>query len=87
MAENDNRNVEDGAPITIKDGNEISFRVKPKTPFQKIFNAYYQKTQQDQNLLKFLFDGQRVRPEETPADLQMEEGDSIDAMINQMGGC
>lgn len=30
---------------------------------QKIFNAYCQKTQQDQELLRFVFDQQRLRPE------------------------
>jgi hypothetical protein len=105
--------------LDLQDAAEISFKVKPSTPFQKvrqaahllqedwcsrcprkrppptsaspqpcpllrfhlrftclqIFNAYCQKTGTDQGLMKFLFDSQRLRVEQTPASLEMEEGD------------
>ena len=38
------------------------------------------------NSLQFLFDGDRLQPDQTPQDLEMEDGDSIDAMVKQVGG-
>jgi small ubiquitin-related modifier len=37
--------------------------------------------------VRFLFDGTRINPTQTPKDLDMEDGDSIDAMMEQVGGC
>lgn len=80
----------DGDALHIKirssDGNELTFKVRGRTPFQKIFNAYSQKTGQDAQLLRFLWDSQRVRQEQTPEDLGMESGDIIDALVEQTGG-
>lgn len=36
--------------------------------------------------MRFVFDGQRLRPESSPAELEMEDGDVIDVMIEQLGG-
>jgi small ubiquitin-related modifier len=33
-----------------------------------------------------MFDGERIQGGQTPADLDMEDGDSIDVMIQQLGG-
>lgn len=34
----------------------------------------------------FMFDGHRLDNEQTPAEVEMEEGDQIDVMIHQEGG-
>lgn len=56
------------------------------TRFEKIFNAYCAKKSLDASAVRFLFDGDRVRGEQTPAELSMEDGDSIDAVLQQTGG-
>ena len=38
------------------------------------------------NSVRFLFDGNRVNPTQTPQDLDMEDGDVIDVMVEQQGG-
>ncbi|KAL4422599.1 hypothetical protein ABPG75_008796 [Micractinium tetrahymenae] len=80
----------DGDALQIKirssDGNELTFKVRGRTPFQKIFDTYGKKTGQDANLLRFVFDSQRLRIEQCPLDLDMENGDVIDAMVEQLGG-
>ncbi|RCV28757.1 hypothetical protein SETIT_5G428500v2 [Setaria italica] len=38
------------------------------------------------NAIAFLFDGRRLRGEQTPDELEMEDGDEIDAMLHQTGG-
>ena len=36
--------------------------------------------------VRFLFDGTRIRENQTPQELEMEDGDSIDVVIAQVGG-
>ena len=36
--------------------------------------------------VRFLFDGERINPNQTPADLDMEDNDVIDVMVEQQGG-
>jgi small ubiquitin-related modifier len=31
-------------------------------------------------------DGERLRPDQTPEEMDMEDGDCIDAMMEQVGG-
>ena len=38
------------------------------------------------NSVRFLFDGNRVNPNQTPQELDMEDGDVIDVMVEQQGG-
>ena len=43
-----------------------------------------QSLQMDQ--IRFLFDGNRLRENQTPDELEMEDDDAIDAMLFQVGG-
>ncbi|MFQ6625958.1 hypothetical protein Gotur_005361 [Gossypium turneri] len=49
-------------------------------------NAYCDKQSVDFNSIAFLFDGSCLRGEQTPNELEMEDGDEIDAMLHQTGG-
>ena len=73
--------------LTIKDqdGAEVHFRVRHTTVFRSIFAAYCAKKSLLEDHVRFLFDGRRIRASETPEDLDMEEGDAIDAMMEQVG--
>jgi len=73
--------------VKSQDGNEVYFKVKKTTAFSKVMTAYCKKVGQDPEQVRFLFDGVRVRPDQTPADLEMEDEDEIDAMVQQTGGC
>ncbi|KAJ3367068.1 Small ubiquitin- modifier 3 [Allomyces javanicus] len=68
--------------------NEIEFKVKSTTKFQKIAKAYADKKGVDVNSLRFNLDGDRVdiQSEQTVADLGLEDGDSIDVTTFQVGG-
>ena len=35
---------------------------------------------------RFLFDGHRINPDDTPEKLEMDEMDCVDAMLFQQGG-
>ncbi|KAK3253573.1 hypothetical protein CYMTET_37178 [Cymbomonas tetramitiformis] len=79
-----------GETINIKvkdqDSNEVHFRVKTTTKFDKIMSAFCEKRGIDKQLTRFIFDGHRLRPDQTPQEVDMEEGDSIDMMLEQVGG-
>ncbi|KAI8470056.1 MAG: small ubiquitin-like modifier 2 [Monoraphidium minutum] len=74
--------------LIVKDatGGEVQFKVKSTTKFGKIFTAYANKKSLDVRAIKFLFDGNRLQDDMTPAEMEMEDGDAIDAMLEQVGG-
>ncbi|KAK7339170.1 hypothetical protein VNO77_19822 [Canavalia gladiata] len=82
--------ADQGAHINLKvkgqDGNEVFFRIKRSTQLKKLMNAYCDRQSVDFNSIAFLFDGRRLRAEQTPDELEMEDGDEIDAMLHQTGG-
>ncbi|GAB5355492.1 hypothetical protein AAMO2058_000210200 [Amorphochlora amoebiformis] len=73
--------------VKSQDGNEVFFKVKKTTSFKRLMEAYCQKVGASSDAVRFLFDGDRISPEKTPADLGMEDEDEIDAMVQQTGGC
>jgi len=75
--------------LTVKDqsGGELKFKVKTKTRLEKVFNAFASRKQLDPKSIKFTFDGRRLNGATTPGDNEMEDGDVIEAMMEQVGGC
>ncbi|KAL6140181.1 hypothetical protein ACLB2K_058482 [Fragaria x ananassa] len=102
--EEDKKPNDQGAHINLKvkgqDGNEVFFRIKRSTQLKKLMNAYCDRQSVELNSIAFLFDGRRLRAEQTPDEvrlssllcvlelcrLEMEDGDEIDAMLHQTGG-
>lgn len=82
---------EGGSHINLKvvtqDGNEIFFKCKLTTPLSKLMQAFCQRQGVAQNSVRFLFDGNRLTGQQTPGELEMEDGDVIDVMVEQQGGC
>ncbi|KAJ3041045.1 hypothetical protein HDV00_009945 [Rhizophlyctis rosea] len=72
--------------VVGNDQSEISFKIKNTTPFQRLMDAYLQKTGQDKNAVRFLYQGTRIQADATPQDLDMEDGDQIDVTVEQLGG-
>ncbi|PHT73226.1 Small ubiquitin-related modifier 1 [Capsicum annuum] len=72
--------------VKTQDGNEVFFRIKRSTQLKKLMNAYCDRKSVNFNAIAFLFDGRRLRAEQTPDELEMEDGDEIDAMLHQTGG-
>lgn len=62
------------------------FRIKRNTQLKKLINAYCERQSVDLASMAFLFDGRRLQAEQTPDQLEMEDGDEIDAMLHQTGG-
>ncbi|PHT51862.1 hypothetical protein CQW23_06324 [Capsicum baccatum] len=72
--------------VKTQDGNEVFFRIKRSTKLKKLMNAYCDRKSVYFNSIACLFDGRRLRAEQTPDELEMEDGDEIDAMLHQTGG-
>ncbi|GKC31743.1 small ubiquitin-related modifier 1-like protein [Tanacetum coccineum] len=66
-----------------KDGNEDFFRIERSTQLKKLVSAYCDRKSVEINSIAFLFDGRHLRGEHTLDELEMEEGDVIDAMLHQ----
>lgn len=78
------------APINIKvltsAGEEVFFKIKRNTKLSKLQAAYATKVGKDVGSIRFLYDGNRINEEDTPASLEMEDNDTIDVMVEQVGG-
>ena len=62
----------------VPEGDEVWFKVKTTTKLQKLFDTYALRKGIDVGSLRFLLDGERLRGDQTPADVDMEDGDQID---------
>jgi len=69
-----------------QDGNIVHFKIKRKTQLKKLMEAYCARQSLQMEQIRFLFDGQRLREQQTPDELDMEDDDVIDAMLFQVGG-
>jgi len=63
--------------VKVKDqsGGEVVFKIKPSTKFGRVREAYCQKKAWDVGQVRFVFDGSRIRPEQTPEEIGLEDGD------------
>ncbi|KAK1413516.1 hypothetical protein QVD17_35291 [Tagetes erecta] len=79
--------IDQGADITLQvkgqDGIEVSFRIKRSTPLKKLLNIYCFQRSVKPNRVTFLFDGHLFGREQTPDELEMEEGDNIHAFFHR----
>ncbi|KAF9348285.1 dolichyl-phosphate-mannose-protein mannosyltransferase pmt3 [Mortierella sp. NVP85] len=72
--------------VVAQDQSEVFFKIKRSTQLKKLMEAYCERQGKSSNSLRFLYDGERIQPTNTPNDLEMEDGDSIDVMVEQVGG-
>mmetsp|Transcript_5488 Transcript_5488/g.7419 ORF Transcript_5488/g.7419 Transcript_5488/m.7419 type:complete len:99 (-) Transcript_5488:190-486(-) len=68
------------------EGNLLQFKVKKTTKFEKVFTAFCTSEKLDIHHIKFIYDGNRLRSHQSPQDFEMEDGDIIDAFVEQTGG-
>ncbi|KAH8090908.1 ubiquitin-related domain-containing protein [Filobasidium floriforme] len=73
--------------VTSTDGNEVFFKIKRTTRLNKLKNAYAERVGKNVAAIRFFYDGNRVNDDDTPDSLDLEEGDSIEVALEQVGGC
>mmetsp|Transcript_6554 Transcript_6554/g.15164 ORF Transcript_6554/g.15164 Transcript_6554/m.15164 type:complete len:94 (+) Transcript_6554:40-321(+) len=69
-----------------QDNNVVFFKIKKTTPLRRLMETYCERLSIQMGNVIFLFDGQRLNPAQTPAELEMEDEDEVDAMLQQVGG-
>ncbi|GMM50421.1 SUMO family protein [Starmerella bacillaris] len=85
--EEDNKGEEMLSLKVTDSQTDVAFKVKMKTPLKRVIDAFCKRTGKDRNSLRFIFDGERIHDEDTPASIGMEDGDFIEALNQQTGGC
>jgi len=73
--------------IKVTDSNnEVFFKIKKTTQLQKLMSAFCERQGKNIASCRFLFDGQRVTPTDTPDTLEMMDGDTLEVHQEQIGG-
>eukprot|EP00980_Cylindrotheca_fusiformis_P010690 scaffold2391_cov113-Cylindrotheca_fusiformis.AAC.7 len=84
----DGNEANDQITIRVKDqsGEETFFKIKKTTKMGKVFETYAQRKGMQMSSLRFLLDGDRIKEDQTPKMLEMEDQDQIDCVLDQVGG-
>ena len=69
-----------------QDGQVVHFKIKQHTSLKKLMSAYCARSKLAQSTVRFRFDGQAISENDTPRDLDMEDGDTIEVFQQQTGG-
>ncbi|KIJ95618.1 hypothetical protein K443DRAFT_682881 [Laccaria amethystina LaAM-08-1] len=72
--------------VVSSTGDEVFFKIKRSTKLSKLQGAYANKVGKDVGSIRFLYDGTRINEDDTPNTLEMEDNDTIDVMVEQVGG-
>ena len=60
----------------------VNFKIKKTTPLRKLMIAYCGRQGLSLFVVRFTFNGTRLRPEDAPRDHGMEDGDSIEVFLS-----
>jgi small ubiquitin-related modifier len=72
--------------LLTQNGEETFFKIKKTTKMSKVFQTYAAKKGVQVGSIRFLLDGERIEPEQTPKMLELEDQDQIDCVLEQTGG-
>ncbi|KAL9130606.1 MAG: hypothetical protein Q9217_001266 [Psora testacea] len=73
--------------IKVTDNNnEVFFKIKRTTALSKLMNAFCERQGKTPSSVRFLFDGSRVNPTDSPDSLDMADGDTLEVHQEQVGG-
>ncbi|KAF8906973.1 hypothetical protein CPB84DRAFT_1844102 [Gymnopilus junonius] len=61
----------------------MTFSTRREKPLVKVFSTFAERMNMDTKTLRFYLNQDRIRPEQTPAELNMEDGEEIDATLMQ----
>ncbi|XP_053426589.1 small ubiquitin-related modifier 2-like isoform X1 [Nycticebus coucang] len=64
----------------------ITKKKKKLAPLSKLLKAYCERQGLSMRQIRFRFDGQPINETDTPAQLEMEDEDTIDVFQQQTGG-
>mmetsp|Transcript_15928 Transcript_15928/g.24505 ORF Transcript_15928/g.24505 Transcript_15928/m.24505 type:complete len:114 (-) Transcript_15928:290-631(-) len=79
--------------VLLGDEDPLRVKVKPSTSWSKIFESFGNYKGREVRFLRFCYDGQRIRPEQTVGEVIDDDLDDedeevqIDVLYEQQGGC
>ncbi|EHH28558.1 hypothetical protein EGK_19023 [Macaca mulatta] len=71
--------------VAGQDGSVMQFKIKRHTPISKLLKAYCERQGWSMRQIRLQFDGQPINETDTPAQLEMEDEDTID-VFQQLTG-
>ena len=73
--------------ILIRDGNGeyTGFQITQNTKMRKVFDAYAKRKGISPSSLYYTLDGERVGDDDTPKRLELENNDTVHAVLEQVG--
>ncbi|XP_054942369.1 small ubiquitin-related modifier 2-like [Physeter macrocephalus] len=72
--------------VAGQDGSVVQLKIKRHTPLSKLMKAYCERQGLSVRQIRFRLDGQPVSETDPPAQLEMEDEDTIDVFQQQTGG-
>ncbi|XP_059415406.1 small ubiquitin-related modifier 3-like [Carassius carassius] len=72
--------------VTDQDGSVIQFKIKRHTPLKKLMKVYCERQGLTMRYIRFKLDGDTINETDTPAQLEMEDQDSIEVFQEQTAG-
>jgi len=61
----------------------LKFKIAKTDKFEKIFNESYKVLNKKPKEVKFKFDGEELGADQTPEDLDMEDGDQVEMIFKK----
>ena len=81
-----NQQINIKVKVKAQDGTHMQYIFKRTSQLKKIFDSYCQQKGLANNQQRFIFNGERIKDDDNPDSLEMENGDEIDVMVEQTGG-
>jgi hypothetical protein len=72
--------------IKNQQGAEVIFKIKTTTKFGKVFSNYCERQEVVRDSVRFFLDNTRIQNDDTAGELEMEDGDEIQCVLEQLGG-
>lgn len=72
--------------VRMQNGSVTKFRMRGGSPMLKLMEAFCARHNLLRDQIRFLYDGVRVRDDETPDSLDMDGEDTVDVFLFQVGG-
>ncbi|ODV62870.1 sumo domain-containing protein ASCRUDRAFT_28139, partial [Ascoidea rubescens DSM 1968] len=66
--------------------SKLFFKVSPTIKLKKIIQTFAKKMDVDSKSYVYFFDGERIHESNTPLQLEIQDGDSIEAKLTTHGG-
>ncbi|KAM9249300.1 small ubiquitin-related modifier 2-like [Dugong dugon] len=71
--------------VAGQDGSVVPFKIKRHIPLNKLMKAYCECQGLSMRQIRFPFDGQPIGETDSPAQLEMEDEDTVDVFRQQTG--